>query len=194
MVSGKPGERLSPPHTWHFCLKLRSLSAGSAPPQLANCFPSESIAASLTCRAELLLGLQQPQLLKVGGACVPDSHTAHTVTRPGARSLSPLANRWNFPFRSRASPRITCLSAPWVWDSSETSYSASYWYSCLVGPCQRGNWEAFAKEAGRRPGPPPVRLDTEIGVLLLQYFINNLSCFQFLSLPFLFLYPFLLCD
>lgn len=66
------------------CLRLRYLNACYAPPQLATCLlPSESIAASLTCRAELLLGLQ-PQLLKVGGAWVPDSHTAHAVTRPGA--------------------------------------------------------------------------------------------------------------
>lgn len=66
-VSGEPGKDFSPPHPWHFCLRLRSPVACSVPPQPATCLPSVSVAAFITCQAELLLGLH-PQLLEVGGA------------------------------------------------------------------------------------------------------------------------------
>lgn len=184
-LSGEPGERSSPPHAWHFCLTLRSPSCSFLLPQPTTCFPSESVAAFITCQAELLLGLQL-HLLEVGGAQA-QSHHMYRYQAWGC-GLSPLASRRNFPFCSCALPLITCLSAPWVRGSSETSYSGSHWYSSLVGSCQWGNWEAFAKEAGRRPGASPACLDTELGCVFAAVFHKQfwvLVSFSFSSLLFL---------
>lgn len=183
LVAGTVGVWKSPPHPWHFCLRLRSSSAGSVLPQPATCLPSESVAAFITCQAKLLLGLQ-PQLLEVGGAQVPTATRTHCYQAWGC-SLSPLANRRNFPLCSCALPLITCLSALWVQDSSETSYSGSHWYSCLVGSCQWGNWKAFAKETGRCFSCLPGYRDS---VHIFAAVFHKQSCvlfsFSFSSLPF----------
>lgn len=85
-------------------LQLRTASA--------NHLPSFGVCSRLiTCQAELLLGLQL-HLLEVGGAQAQSHHTY--CYQAWGCSLSPLANRRNFPFCSCASPLITCPSAPWV--------------------------------------------------------------------------------
>lgn len=99
-----------------------SSGAQAPPPGLVSCLPTESVAAFITCQAELLPGLQ-PQMLEVGGA----QSTARTrCFQAWDGCLSPTAAKTEFSFLQR---RLTAHHLPSplsMQGSSEASYSGGH--------------------------------------------------------------------